>query len=110
MADDKDGREKQARDDDDRQRRRDIATELERGDEPEPEIDAADLGDVEAELESLEFPATGAEIIAAIGDRDIGPSAERYTVEQLVPRRTRCSSTRRIASAFGYGDPRSPRP
>jgi len=30
-------------------------------------------------------PATGAEIIAAIGDRDIGPSAERYTVEQLVP-------------------------
>ena len=85
MADDKNGREKQARDDDDRQRRRDIAAELERGDEPEPEIDAADLGDVAAELESLEFPATGAEIIAAIGDRDIGPSAERYTVEQLVP-------------------------
>ena len=86
MADDKDGREKQARDEDDRQRRRDIAAELERGDEPEPEIDAADLGDVEAELESLEFPATGAEIIAAIGDRDIGPPTERYTVEQLVPK------------------------
>ncbi|WP_435094743.1 hypothetical protein [Halorubrum sp. N11] len=85
MADDKDGREKQAQDADDRQRRRDIAAELERGDEPEPDIDAADLDDVEAELESLEFPATGAEILAAIGDRDIGPSDERYTVEQLVP-------------------------
>lgn len=85
MADDKDGREKQARDADDRQVRRDIAAELERGDEPEPQIDAADLDGVEAELESLSFPATGAEIIAAIGDRDIGPSAERYTVEQLVP-------------------------
>jgi len=85
MADNKDGREKQARDADDRQRRRDIAAELERGDEPEPEIDAADLDDVEADLESLEFPATGADIIAAIGDRDIGPPAERYTVEQLVP-------------------------
>lgn len=86
MADDKDGRDKQARDADNRQRRRDIAAELERGDEPEPDIDAADLGEVEAELESLEFPATGAEIIAAIGDRDIGPSDERYTVEQLVPK------------------------
>jgi hypothetical protein len=85
MADDKDGREKQARDADDRQRRRDIAAELERGDEPEPRIDDADLDGVEAELEALSFPATGAEIIAAIGDRDIGPSAERYAVEQLIP-------------------------
>lgn len=86
MADDKEGREKQAQDADDRQRRRDIAAELERGDEPEPDIDAADLDDVEAELESLEFPATGAEVLAAIGDRDIGPSDDRYTVEQLVPK------------------------
>lgn len=85
MADDKDGRERQARDADDRQRRRDIAAELERGDEPEPRIDDADLDGVEAELESLSFPATGAGIIAAIGDRDIGPSAERYAVEQLIP-------------------------
>ena len=85
MADDKDGREKQARDADDRQRRRDIAAELERGDEPEPEIDAAELDGVETELESLSFPATGAEIIAAIGDRDVGPTAERYAVEELIP-------------------------
>jgi len=83
MADDKDGREKQAgtRDDDDRQRRRDIATELERGDEPEPEIDAADLGDVEAELESLEFPATGS------GDHR-GDRRPRYrTVGRTIHRR-----------------------
>jgi hypothetical protein len=85
MPDDKDGREKQARDADDRQRRRDIAAELERGDEPEPEIDAENLDGVEAEIESLAFPTSGAEIIAAVGDREIGPSDERYTVEQLIP-------------------------
>lgn len=86
MADDKDGREKQAQDADNRQRRRDIAAELERGDEPEPDIDAADLNDIEAELDAVDFPATGTEILAAIGDRDIGPTDERYTVEQLVPK------------------------
>jgi len=85
MADDKEGREKQARDEDDRQRRREIDAELERGDELEPEVDAADLEDVEAEIERLEFPVTGADIVATVGDREIGTAAERYTVEQLVP-------------------------
>ena len=85
MADDKQGREKQARDEDGRQRQRDVDAELERGDEPEPELDAVDLGDVEAEIERLEFPVTGAEIVETIGDREVGTAAERYTVEQLVP-------------------------
>jgi hypothetical protein len=85
MGDDKAGREKQARDEDRRQRRRDIEVALERGDELEPELDAADLEDIEAEIEQLEFPATGAEIVATIGDREISAAAERYTVEQLVP-------------------------
>ena len=85
MGDNKAGREKQARDEDDRQRRRDLDAELERGDELEPELDTADLEEIEAEIERLEFPVTGAEIVATIGDREIATTAERYTVEQLVP-------------------------
>ena len=85
MADDKSGRDKQARDSDRRQRERDLAAELARGDEPEPPFDAEDLVDVEEELESLTFPATGAEIVAAVGDRAIESPAGRYTVEDLVP-------------------------
>ncbi|MFD1597406.1 hypothetical protein [Halobellus rarus] len=85
MADDRSGRDKQARDSDRRQRERDLAAELARGDEPEPPFDAADLVDVESELESLTFPATGAEIVAAVGDRAIESPAGRYTIEELVP-------------------------
>jgi hypothetical protein len=85
MGDDKAGREEQARDEDDRQRRRDLDAELERGDEPEPAIDDAELGEIETELERLEFPATGAEIVSTIGDREVASPTERYTVEQLVP-------------------------
>ncbi|WP_144799905.1 DUF5789 family protein [Halorubrum depositum] len=85
MGDDKDGREKQARNEDNRQRRRDVDAELERGDELEPEIDDAELGEIETELERLEFPVTGAEIVSTIGDREVASPTERYTVEQLVP-------------------------
>ena len=85
MADDKSGREKQAQDGDRRQRERDVAAELARGDEPEPPFDAADLVDIEEELESLTFPATGAEIVAVVGDRAIESPTERYTIEDLVP-------------------------
>jgi hypothetical protein len=85
MGDDKAGREEQARDEDDRQRRRDLDAEIERGDEPEPAIDDAELGEIETELERLEFPATGAEIVSTIGDREVASPTERYTVEQLVP-------------------------
>jgi len=85
MADDKRGREKKAEDADRRQRSRDIAAELERGDEPEPPVDAEALADVELELESLNFPVTGAEIVAAVGDDEVESPAGSYTVEELVP-------------------------
>ena len=85
MADDKRGREKQARDDDRRQRERSVATELERQDETEPPIEADELADLDSELESLKFPATGAEIVAAIGDREVITDEGSYTVEELVP-------------------------
>jgi hypothetical protein len=87
MADDKSGREKQARDADRRQRERDIAAELKRGAEPEPPMDAADLADLEIglETESLRFPATGAEIVAAVGGQEVGAETRSHTVEELIP-------------------------
>jgi len=85
MADNKSGRKKQARDVDRRQREREIATELARGDEPEPPVDTADLVDIELELESLAFPATGTAVVETVGDREIESAGGRYAVADLVP-------------------------
>ncbi len=71
MADNKSGRDKQARDADRRQRERDIDTELERGDEKQPPVDDAALVDLDAELDELQFPTTGSAIVAAIGNREV---------------------------------------
>ncbi len=84
MADDKRGREKQARDSENRQRKREVAAELDRGDEPEPPIDVGMLGDLESELGRLEFPATGTEVVAAVGTHEVESTTESYTVEELV--------------------------
>ena len=86
MADDKRSREKQARDDEKRQRERSVAAELERQDETEPPVDSEELVDLESELESLEFPATGSEVVAVIGDRTIKADDRSYSVEELVPK------------------------
>ncbi|WP_313694440.1 hypothetical protein [Halorarum halobium] len=85
MADDKRGRDKQARDAERRQRERAIAAELERGDETEPPTDESALDEFEAELDSLAFPATGAEVVAAVGDRQVESVGGTYAVEELVP-------------------------
>lgn len=85
MADDKRGREKQADDAERRQQEREIATELERGDEREPPVVAEELADFEAALGELTFPATGAEIVASIGQREIESVEGSYRVEELVP-------------------------
>jgi hypothetical protein len=83
MADDKSGRETQARDADTRQRERDIAAELERMDEPEPPVPESALDDLA--LDDLTFPATGTEIIEAIGDQTVETDTERHEVAELVP-------------------------
>ena len=85
MADDKRGREKQADDAERRQRERAIAAELERGDEPEPPVIAEELADLAAELEDLQFPLTGIEVVTAIGSREIESREGRYRIEELVP-------------------------
>ena len=85
MADKKRGRDKQAHDAERRQQNQEIATELERWDEIEPAVPAAELTEFETELESLSFPATGAEIVAAIGDHEIQSVDGSYSVEALLP-------------------------
>ncbi|MFC5135747.1 MULTISPECIES: hypothetical protein [Haloferacaceae] len=85
MADDKSGRDKQAHDEERRQREREIAAELERGDEAEPPVDASELAYFETELEPLAFPATGVEIVSAVGDREIESTVGTYAIADLVP-------------------------
>jgi hypothetical protein len=71
MADDKAGRENQAQHAERRQREREVEMALERGDEPEPPLPTADADALTDDLETLSFPATGDEIVAALGDREI---------------------------------------
>ncbi len=85
MADNKSGRDKQARDQERRQREREIAAELERGDEVEPPVDPSELAYFETALDAVTFPATGAELVSAIGDREIEAVDGTYAVADLVP-------------------------
>ncbi|OTF07421.1 hypothetical protein [Halorubrum sp. SD612] len=85
MADDKSGREKQAADDDKRQRERDMEAAQRRGDEAEPPIDDAATEALEDALEPLTFPATGREIVDAAGDQELESTARVYTVADLIP-------------------------
>lgn len=85
MADDKQGRDKQAQDEQRRQRERDLRTELERYDEAEPIVEDAQLDEIEAELETIEFPATGSDILDAVGGRRLTAGEETYAVADLIP-------------------------
>lgn len=85
MPDDKRGREKQARDAQNRQRQREIVNALRRGDEPEPPIQTEELDEIEQELDSLSFPATGREVVETIGDRPVKSIDRSLTFGDLVP-------------------------
>jgi hypothetical protein len=85
MADDKRGREKQSRDEDRRQRERAVATYLERTDEPEPPVHEADIDEIEAELQEVEFPAAAATVVGSVGDREVASLDTTYTVADLLP-------------------------
>jgi hypothetical protein len=85
MADDKRGREKQSRDADNRQRARELLAELERAEETEPPVDEAQLDALEADLADVEFPATGAAVVTAVGDRSVEAGGDTYAIADLVP-------------------------
>ena len=84
MADDKQGRDKQAHDAERRQRERELRTELERRNEPEPPVDERDLDEIDAALEDVPFPATAAEVVDAVGDRSVAAGGDRYAVKALI--------------------------
>ncbi|MFW5905919.1 MAG: hypothetical protein ACOCUO_03660 [archaeon] len=85
MADDRRGRDKQARNAENRQRAREIIEALERDDEVEPPVEPTELQALETALQGVDFPATGAEIVTVIGDREIEPAEGTYAVEALIP-------------------------
>jgi hypothetical protein len=85
MADDKNARDKQARDEDNRQRERAIETALARGGESEPPIVPADLDYIENELTDLEYPVTGTDVVTTVGDREIESTEWTYKIRDLVP-------------------------
>lgn len=85
MADDKKGRDKQARDAERRRDERDIAMELERWHETEPPVEEAPLEELEADLDTVDFPATGSEVVAAVGDHEVESPEDTYAVADLVP-------------------------
>lgn len=85
MADDKQGRDKQAHNEEKRQRKRYLSEELERRDETKPEVDPATIDEFEGDLEAIEFPATAVELIEVIGDREIKTTIDSYTVAELLP-------------------------
>lgn len=84
MADNKSGRDKQADDKRRRQRNRDLASDLERMDEPEPPVDETALELFSDAIEPLSFPVTAAEIVAVAGDSKITTDEDSYTVDELV--------------------------
>lgn len=85
MADDKNGRENQAQNEERRQRERAVSEYLERSGEPEPPMDDETLDEVEAGLEAVSFPATGSEVVAAVGDHEVESSDGTYALSQLLP-------------------------
>ena len=85
MADDKKSRDKQAHDQERRQRERAVEEELERTGEPEPPVPDESIAEIGEELDGLEYPATGAEVVESVGDQVVESVAGDYRVEELVP-------------------------
>jgi hypothetical protein len=84
MADDKDGRDKQAQDAERRQRERELETALERGDESAPPMTTVATEAIDSELEGLSYPATGRDVVAAIGNREIEVAEDTARIGELL--------------------------
>lgn len=85
MPDTRDSRDKQAHDEANRQRMRAMLEELERGDETEPPVTEESLDDLDADLETVEFPATGRDLVATVGESTVESPTTTYTVAELLP-------------------------
>lgn len=73
MPDDKRSRDKQAADEERRQRKREVEEARDRGDEAEPmhEEPGERLGDLDDVLEDLDYPITTDALTEAYGDREV---------------------------------------
>lgn len=85
MPDDRSGRDKQARDEANRQRKRAMLEELERSDETEPTVEEASIDGLDEALESLAYPASGIAVVEAAGDREVEAGGATHPVTELVP-------------------------
>ncbi len=63
--------------------------ELERGDETEPPVDERELADLETELDAVTFPATGLELVEAVGYHTVESEGETHDLAELLPRSER---------------------
>ena len=81
MADDKQGRDKQAADEERRQRDRDLQEARDRADESEP---GKQLGDLDDALEMQDYPTTTEELVEAYGDYEVETQGGRKSVEEVL--------------------------
>lgn len=85
MGDNRQGRDKQAHDAERRQQERELAEALERRDEPKPPVDTAQLEYFTEELDAVEFPATGTDVVSTVGDARIETETAAYSIADLLP-------------------------
>lgn len=86
MADDKQGRDKQAHDAERRQRERELEEARDRADEAEPIGDEPDgrLGDLDEALENHNYPTTREELITDYGDYEVQTQGGSKSIGEIL--------------------------
>ena len=86
MADDKQGRDKQADDEERHQRERAVEEARTRADEAEPMRDdpGEQLGDLDEALETHDYPTTTDELVEAYGDYEIETQGGRKPLDEVL--------------------------
>jgi hypothetical protein len=86
MADNKKGRDKQANDEERRQRERELEEARDRADEAEPMRDdpGEQLGDLDKELETQDYPTTTDELIEAYGDYEVETQEGKKSLDEVL--------------------------
>lgn len=85
MGDTKKGREKQAQDEERRQRERELTEAVDRATESEPVAETdGELGDLDGALENHDYPMRTDDVIAAHGDREVETQRGLETVDAIL--------------------------
>lgn len=86
MGDNKKGRDKQADDQERRQRERELQESRDRADEPEPiDTDPSEqLGELDDELEDHDYPTSTDDLIEAYGDREVETQSGSTSIEEIL--------------------------